>query len=52
MEDNDDCEMGDTDGKGFSSSLCRALPQDDDENKKQEVKMIMMAMISLKEATM
>jgi hypothetical protein len=33
MEDNDDCEVRDTSGKCLVPSLCRAHPQDSDENK-------------------
>lgn len=33
MEDNDDCEVGGTGGKGFAPPLYRAHPQDGDEDK-------------------
>ena len=33
MKDNDGSKVGITGGKGFTPSLCRKHPQDDDENK-------------------
>ena len=33
MKDSDGSKVGSTGGKGFTPSLCRKHPQDDDENK-------------------